>query len=168
MISLPSTVSVGWLKAHSARRLRDGKAEMILRIVALTTLCLTAAALAGDADKAKFTGAWELQGDSRATWVLEAKGDTWHISYSQENQKTEEFECVTDGRECNVKDSGRAAKISLWFNGPKLVELETKGPEVVKRRFAVAERGDEMDVEVIPIVSNAKAETLHFKRAASK
>ena len=141
---------------------------MNLRNVALMVLLSGAAAFSAEADRAKLTGAWESQGDNRATWVLEAKGDTWHISYSEGAQKPTEFECATDGRECNVKELGHGAKISLWFNGPMLVELETKGSEVVKRRFAVAPQGDQMDVEVIPIVSTAKAETLHFRRATSK
>jgi hypothetical protein len=144
---------------------------MILRAVSLMTFFLSVAAFADDADKAKLAGAWELQAgtdtDGRITWVLEAKGDTWHVSYSEGNQKPAQFECATDGRECAVKTWGHAAKVSFWFNGPKLVELETKGQEVIKRRFAIAERGDEMEVEVIPIVSSAKAETLHFKRANS-
>ncbi len=76
-----------------------------------------------------------------------------------------EFECDTTGRECAAKDSGRSVKISLWFNGSTLVALETKGEEVVKRRFAVAGTGEEMDVELIPVVSKSKPETAHFKRA---
>jgi hypothetical protein len=52
----------------------------------------------------------------------------------------------------------------MWFNGPKLVELETKGKEVVKRRFAVAGEGDTLEIEVIPIEPAGKTETLRFRR----
>jgi hypothetical protein len=52
----------------------------------------------------------------------------------------------------------------MWFNGPKLVEIEARGTEVVKRRFSVTGDGDRMDVETIPIVPAGKSETRHFKR----
>ncbi len=141
---------------------------MNVRVVGLTALLLGASAFAGDAEWAKLMGAWQSQGGTdnagRATWLLEAKGDAVHVTYLEGNQKLAEFECDTSGRECAAKDSGHPAKISLWFNGPTLVELETKGPEIVKRRFAVAGTGEEMDVELIPVVSKSKAETVHFKR----
>jgi len=144
--------------------------------VSLVSLLFASSAFADDAGRAKLLGAWELQGGAdaggRASWILEEKGESWQVTYTQGNQKPAVFECAIDGRECTAKDLGHGAKVSLYFNGSKLVEMETKGPEVVKRRFGISEKGDEMEVEVIPIVSNAvKAETLHFKRvnlAASK
>jgi len=141
---------------------------MNLRVVAQTTLLLSIVGFTYGDDRGSLVGTWESQsgGDTggRATWVLEEKGEIWHIAYSEGNQKPAEFDCAADGRECTVKESGHAAKISLWFSGPMLVELETKGSEVIKRRFAIAERGDEMNVEVIPVVSKVKPATLHFKR----
>jgi hypothetical protein len=114
-------------------------------------------------------GAWESQSGtdsgSKVTWLLESKGDAVRVTCLRGSQKLAEFECDTDGKECPTKVSGHAVKVSLWFNGPKLVELETRGSEVVKRRFAIAGAGEEMDLEIIPIASDAKAETLHFKRA---
>jgi hypothetical protein len=142
---------------------------MNVRVLGLAFLVFGVAVFAGDAERAKLMGTWESQGGTdsatKLTWLLEAKGDAMHITYLQGSQKLAEFECDTSGRDCAAKDSGHAAKISLWFNGSMLVELETKGPEVVKRRFAVTGAGEEMDVEVIPIASKSKAETVHFKRA---
>jgi hypothetical protein len=141
---------------------------MNLRVVGLAALAFGVSAFAGDAEWAKLMGAWESQGGTdntgKVTWLLEAKGGAVHVTYSQGSQKLAEFECDTSGRECPAKDAGRSAKISLYFNGPTLIELETKGQEVVKRRFAVAGTGEEMDVELIPVVSKSKAETVHFKR----
>ncbi len=139
---------------------------MNTRLVALAASLLGAIALAADDDRAKLNGTWESSGGSE-TWVLAAKGDVWHISYSQGNQKPAEFECAADGHDCNVKEAGHPAKISLYFNGPKLVELETKGTEVIKRRFTVGEKGDQMDVELIPVVSAEKPVTVSFKRVSA-
>src|ERR1700691_1628615 len=98
---------------------------MNLRIIGLAMLVCGVAAFADDGDRAKLIGAWESQsgGDNnKVTWLLEAKGDAMHITYMRGTQKLAEFECDTDGKECATKESGHAAKVSLWYNGPKLVE----------------------------------------------
>jgi hypothetical protein len=142
---------------------------MNLRIVGIAALVLGVTTFAGDADRARLMGGWESQtgtGGNRETWLLEAKGDAVHVTYLQGEKKLAEFECDTDGKDCVTKVAGHPAKVSLWYNGSKLVELETRGSEVVKRRFAIAGAGEEMDLEIIPIASDCKAETLHFKRAS--
>jgi hypothetical protein len=137
---------------------------MNLRIVGLAGLMFSVAAFAGDGDRAKLMGGWESQ-TGTDHWMFEAKGDAVHVTYLQGDKKLADFECDTDGKDCATKVGGHSAKVSLWFNGSKLVELETRGSEVVKRRFAVAGAGEEMDLEIIPIASDSRAETLHFKRA---
>jgi hypothetical protein len=52
----------------------------------------------------------------------------------------------------------------MWHLGPKLVQLETKGNEVIKRRFLVSDQGDTMQVECISIAPDEKTETLTFRR----
>ena len=92
--------------------------------------------------------------------------DSIHVTISSGAQTVAEFECNTVGKECAVKDAGRKSKVSMWFNGPKLVELETSGTQVVKRRFSIAGDGDTMDLETIPIAPVGKVETSHFKRVS--
>lgn len=142
---------------------------MTTGMVMVTASLFAATAWAGDsADHSKLGGAWQVQGEARkgpaSVWVLEEKGDAIHVTYSQGDQKLSEFECNALGRECEIKDSGRQAKVSMWFSGPKLVELETKGSEVVKRRFALSGQGDTMELEVIPIVPVGRSETKLLKR----
>ena len=135
----------------------------------LTLLVCGFAAWADDqADRAKLVGAWDSQDGAarRAAWAFEFKGDSLHVTYSEAGQVVTDFECNTKGRECDAKVGGGKAKVSLWFNGPKLVELETKGQEIVKYRFGVAGQGEQMEIEVIPIAPDGKTETLHFKRGA--
>src|SRR5580658_3840956 len=121
------------------------------------TLCLTASigaclgsiALGDDsAERAKLTGTW--QGEAKAVWIFESQGDSLHIINSQGDKKIAEFACNL-GKECEVKDAGRKVKVTLYFNGPKLVVLETRGEEVVKKRFGVIETGDTLELEVIPV-----------------
>lgn len=79
-------------------------------------------------------------------------------------RKVAEFECGTEGSECAIKDTGRHAKVSMWFNGSKLVVLETRGDRIVKRRFGVSGKEDTLEPEIIPIMPAGKTETLRFRR----
>jgi hypothetical protein len=142
---------------------------MNLHALGLTLLLFCFAAWADEqTDRAKLLGAWDSQDGSakRAAWTFEFKGDSLHVTYSEGDQVVTDFECNTKGRDCDAKIGGGRAKVSLWFNGPKLVELETKGQEILKHRFGIAGQGDQMEVEIIPIAPDGKAETLHFKRGA--
>jgi hypothetical protein len=60
--------------------------------------------------------------------------------------------------------AGKKATVSVWFNGPKLVQLETQGASVVKRRFAALPQGEAIEVKTIPIVPDGNGETVRFKR----
>jgi len=135
----------------------------------LFPLVIVAAAAFGDegSDRAKLLGTWQPQSTSKeaGTWKLESKGsETLRVTQLLGEQKLVELECPTNGQECGMKESGKPAKASLYFNGSKLVELETKGREVVKRRFGIAGTGDTLEVEIIPIVPAGKSETLWFER----
>jgi hypothetical protein len=140
---------------------------MILWRVGLATLVILEAVALGDGidKRAKLGGTWEAQGAdgnaAAARWVIEEKDDSIRIAHSEGSEQVAEFECNTMGRECK---SGKHDKVSMWFSGAKLVQLETKGSEVVKRRFALTGQGDTLDIEVIPVVPAGNAQTLHLKR----
>jgi hypothetical protein len=140
-----------------------------MRSVHFAIMFVATAALADDsAARAKLLGRWqpvERATNSPVVWTFENKGsNVLRIVYSIAGQNVSEFQCTATGRECEMTDSGKPAKASMWFNGSKLVQLETKGQDVVKRRFSAAESGEALDVEVIPIVPEGKAEVFHFRR----
>lgn len=128
---------------------------------------LTATALADEAaDRAKLTGTWEPKAGEKndyGIWTLEDGDGSIRITEASNGQKIAEYECNTVGRECAIKESGHAAKVSMWFNGPKLVEMWTRGSEVIKRRFQVTD-GDVLELEVIPIAPAGKSEVIHMGR----
>jgi hypothetical protein len=138
--------------------------------MALSVLVLFAGHVFADevSDRAKLVGAWQPQEPATKespAWTVESKGsDVLKVTRSAGDQKLAEFECSTSGRECEMKDSGKSGTVSMWFNGSMLVELETKGKEVIKRRFSVADQGNTLEIEVIPIVPGGKTETLRFRR----
>jgi hypothetical protein len=94
--------------------------------------------------------------------VIEQKDDTAHFINSEGDQKID-FACNTRGKECQVKEAGKGAKISMWFNGPSLIQMEIKGSDVTKRKFSVD--GEKLVLEVMPIAPAGKTETFHFKRS---
>ncbi len=116
-------------------------------------------------ERTKLAGSWqEGSGDSGKTWTLRESGDEMQVSETAKGEKLIEFHCNTIGRECAVKDGGKHIKVSMWFNGPKLVVMETRGSEVLKRRFGVSGDGGAMEMEVIPIAPAGKPETIALKR----
>ena len=144
---------------------------MTVSMIVLSTLLLASTAIADDdSSRAKLMGKWQQidgNGEPKSSWDLEeGLADSIHVTNSSGAQTVTEFECNTMGKECAVKDAGRKSKVAMWFNGPKLVEMETRGNQVVKRRFSITGDGDTMDLETIPIAPAGKVETSHFKRVS--
>ena len=142
---------------------------MWLRLALVGSLLgfVTAGALADEsADRAKLAGTWQPKAGEKSdygTWTLADDNGSIRITQESNGQKLAQYECNTMGKECAVKESGHAAKVSMWYNGPKLVEMCTRGNEVVKRRFQVTD-GDVLELEVIPIAPAGKSEVIHMGR----
>ena len=136
--------------------------------IAFAALLPLAAIQADDAPaRARLIGVWQQQDDSGkvlSVWVLETKGTSLHITNSQGDQKLSEIECKPTGAECEGTDSGKTVKVSMYFNGPTLVQFETAESDVTKREFTVTEQPDIMELAVRAITGNTKSETLHLKR----
>jgi len=141
------------------------------KLFALGTAFLVAGVLAGDTtSRERINGEWLQAGvakDAGESWIMESKQDTIHVTELRNGQKVAEFDCNTEGRDCPTEEDGRRAKVSFWFNGDTLVELVTRGSEVVKRRFSVGAQGDTLEVETIPIVPEGKSAVLQFKQASA-
>jgi hypothetical protein len=148
---------------------------MKLLYLAVTTILLAGTAWSADdatrADtRANLAGTWQQTDGSgeKSTWILREDGTSVHVANSNDAQTVADFNCNTVGKECDVKLAGHKSKVSMWFNGSKLVELQTTGDEVVKRLFQVTGKGDTMEIETVPIAPAGKTETAHFKRAESQ
>ncbi len=152
------------------RRLR-GSGLVRVSIVVLSTVLV--AGFASDDDHAmrdKLIGEWQQSdgsGTAKPVWTLQNNGDSMHISNSNGTRTVGEFDCNTLGKECEIDWSGHRSKVSMWFNGAKLVEIETTGNQVIKRRFGVTGDGDSMELETIPIAPDGSSTVAHFKRVPS-
>jgi hypothetical protein len=139
-----------------------------MRFLWMAFLVLTlSAALAQDADdRPDLTGKWQIDparsdGGNGVTLSIEAKEDSVH--YVQDTRgENAEFNCTIDGKECPMTDGGHKAKISVWYNGPSLVMMETRGNSVVKRKLTLT--GTSLEMEVVPIVPQGKTDKLVFTK----
>src|SRR4051812_40579889 len=98
---------------------------MTIRLILTAAAVLSVPAFADTAaDRAKLTGKWQIESTNgkpaAEVWTIEDKSGTLHITRSEDNQIVADFDCNTMGRECEVKDSGKHAKVSMWYSGPKL------------------------------------------------
>jgi hypothetical protein len=144
----------------------------MIRIVTMSVLVLAAAALADDYEqRSKLTGSWQVETtgakEAASSWILQPLPDGMHIAGSSGGKTLVEFDCKM-AKECDIKDSGRHAKVTMYFNGAKLIENETIGSRVIRRRFTVTGDGNMMELEVIPIEPEGKTETIVFKRVTTE
>jgi hypothetical protein len=136
-------------------------------LVGFVGLLLGVAAADDNLDRSKRIGSWAAAAGSADTWTLAANGDKFHITHTENDRKLSEWECNAAGRECATKEAGKPVKVSMWFNGSKLVVMETRGTEVLKRRFHASGDGNTLELELIPIVPQGKPELVRLARAPS-
>lgn len=141
----------------------------MIRVLYLGALLTAVCAMADDSDmRAKLAGSWQLQTEGAkepSSYTLEPITDGIHISASDGGKTVSDFQCKL-AADCQIKDAGHHAKVMIYYNGPKLVETETIGSRVVKKRYAVTGDGNTMELEIIPVEPEGKTETVVFKRAA--
>lgn len=131
-------------------------------------LFLAASARADDwAERAKLDGTWQssTEGkDAGSVWTLQDKDTTMLVTETRNGEKLLEIDCNTEGKECTGKRSGKTVKVTLYYSGPGLVEIETRGSEVVRRRFDASGAGGTLRIDTTPMSPPGKAETIELKR----
>jgi hypothetical protein len=136
-----------------------------------TLLFLTVTVRADDwAERAKLDGSWQAPAvgkDPGSVWTFQDKDTTLLVTETRNGEKLLEIDCNTEGKECSARRSGKTVKVSLFYNGPKLVEIETRGNDVVRRRFDASGTGGMLRIEVMPMSPPGKAETIELKRLTS-
>ncbi|MBZ5608756.1 MAG: hypothetical protein LAP38_10885 [Acidobacteriia bacterium] len=134
-----------------------------MRIFVTATTLLVLVLLAAPAvaqDRPNFSGNWQFDASKSELHNLKLANATWTIKQDDssidiaENEggsgRAIELKCTTDGKDCKV--SGEKAKASMWYNGPMLVEMETRGDHVVRYRLTMSQDGKTMKVETTQIV----------------
>ena len=138
-------------------------------LAALAMIAMTASS-SDAADRPDFSGSWKL--NTSASRIKDSKLPTElaKLTISQKDATialTEAdrpaVECSTSGKDCETN----GAKVSFWFSGSKLVELEYNGRagHVRKRRLSLAADGKTLQMEVIPITPEGQISRLAFDKA---
>jgi hypothetical protein len=126
-------------------------------------------------DRPNLSGTWQFDNAksqlhsgkaAAATWVINEDGDSIQITQSgDEEGKKIELKCTTDGKECKV--SGEKGTTSFWYNGPMLVEMETRGDHVMRYRMKLSDDGKTLTVEATSIVpQSSEGDVLVFQKQA--
>ena len=114
------------------------------------------------ADHDGLIGTWNENGGAHG-WVIENGANGLHMTQLEASTPIADFTCATDGHDCAIKISGKKAKVSLYYNGSALIQLETRGDTITKRKFLVD--GSGLKVEVTPMTGKvATAEERQFDR----
>ncbi len=99
-------------------------------------------------DRASLVGTWNEHGGTHG-WVIESSAKGLHMTQLDASAPIADFTCATDGHDCDIKISGKKGKVSLYYNGSALIQMETKGDLITKRKFTID--GDGLKVEVTPM-----------------
>jgi hypothetical protein len=110
------------------------------------------------------SGTWISDSHGSEKWILEQKGGKIHIQELDGDKVEANFTCSLDGQECEAKEDGHSEKITMYFNGTKLVKICERGSGTVKQRLEVSADGKTLNVETVPLSSGQKAETISFRR----
>jgi len=123
-------------------------------------------------ERPSFSGTWQMDASksevhnskiTSATWVIEEGDNSIHITQTDNTRnKKIELQCTTDGKECKFPGDRRD---SFWYNGPLLVDMETKNDHVTRYRMKISSDGKTLSVEITNIVPQGdKMDTLVFQK----
>jgi hypothetical protein len=115
------------------------------------------------ADDQSYSGKWQ-SGDRSSELIVDQTGDDVHVKEERGGKILCEYTCKLGGKNCSFKEEGKKATVSVYFNGPKLVEIRTRGEVVLKRRFGLKNDGKTMEVELMPIAPPGKTETILYAK----
>jgi hypothetical protein len=150
-----------------------------MRNVAAFAMCSALAILvmplAAQDDRPNLSGTWQFDSAKSELHTVRAAGATWVINEDDSSiQITEsetgaskkiELKCTTDGKECKV--AGSKIKTSFWYNGAMLVEMETKGDNVVRYRMKLSDDGKTLTVDTTSIVpQSTQNDVMVFRKQA--
>ena len=116
-----------------------------------------------DVGTSSFSGTWQA-GDKSTELVVEQTGDNVHMTEQSGGKTLFDYTCKSNGKDCSFKEEGKKATVSVYFNGPKLVEIRTFGNVVMKRRFGLKDNGKILEVEQMPITPPGKTETFLYAK----
>jgi hypothetical protein len=145
-----------------------------MRFLLISSVCLLAALPVGaQTVHPNLSGTWKLNaakselnasGITDLTLQIEQKGVAIHIvktvTTADGKQTKTELRCTTDGKSCDAGDS----KVSLWFDGAALVEMESGADALLKSSMKLRPGAKSMSLDITPMVPAAEADKLLLEK----
>ena len=130
---------------------------------------LLAATLSGQQSKPNFSGTWQANTQkselhsgkaSGVNLTIEQKGATIHVVKTIKGaggkDSVIDVNCTTDGKDCESK----GVKVSLWYDGLCLVEMDVSDDLVTKTSMTLNESDKTISADITYISPQAQADKL--------
>jgi hypothetical protein len=119
--------------------------------------------------KPDFSGTWKAESNDSVTWKIEQTADSiWIREIGEDKKANTEVRCGTKGADCSGRVDGDEVTVAFYYNGPTLVQTVRRGSSVDRVRRTIADDGQRMTIEVIPLVPAGKPLTTVLIRAEPK
>ena len=125
-------------------------------VLLLAVVVLSPCSFAQSSSDPDMSGTWVDQSNAGHKIDMQEKGDKIQVREMDGDRILANYTCNLTGSQCSFKEDGRTVDVMMYYNGPKLVEIKTRGSDVEKRRFTLADDGKTMQVEVIPLSGDGK------------
>jgi len=123
--------------------------------------------------KPNFSGNWQLNSgkselhSGKTTGeklTIQQKGASIHVvrtaTTSDGKQIVTEFNCTTDGKDCDAKGT----KISLWYDGQDLIEMDIGSDVVTKTRMSLSSDGKSINCETSFISPQSDGDKMYLEK----
>lgn len=130
---------------------------------------LLAATLCGQQSKPNFSGKWQANTEkselhsgkaSAVNLTIDQKGPSIHLVKTVRSTAGKDsvidVNCTTDGKDCETK----GIKVSLWYDGPCLVEMDVSDDLVTKTSMTLNESSKTINADITYISPQAQADKL--------
>jgi hypothetical protein len=145
---------------------------------ALVAVSLFPLILLADTSRPNLNGSWQL---NAAKSQLDNAGETMTLEIQSTAGKLKlirivhgkdgkdlksQFDCKTDGTDCELDAGSYKAKVSVWYDGNALQILKTDGPkdDAITQWKVMCPDGSSLDVELTHIDPSGKPEKLVFDK----
>ena len=145
---------------------------------ALVAVSLFPLILLADTSRPNLNGLWQL---NAAKSQLDNAGETMTLEIQSTAGKLKlirivhgkdgkdlksQFDCKTDGTDCELDAGSYKAKVSVWYDGNALQILKTDGPkdDAITQWKVMCPDGSSLDVELTHIDPSGKPEKLVFDK----
>lgn len=139
----------------------------------ICTFSLLAAALNGQQSKPDFSGKWQANSEkselhsgkaSAVSLVIEQKNPSIHvlktIRAANGKESIIDITCTTDGKDCDAK----GVKVSLWFDGASLVEMDVSDDTVVKTSMTLDNNAHTISAKITYISPQGEADKIVLEK----